>query len=152
MSPTYRCEVGSWEPDHRVVRLPDGRVVRGRGLRVETDRPAQSPEFGIYLTTLRPSIVAWESRWVPWIDFGLPVSTTMALDAIREAYDRAAEERVEIACGGGVGRTGTAIALMAVLGGLSSRDAVRWARQHHHPRAVETALQRAWVRHAASRL
>ena len=54
-------------------------------------------------------------------------------------------EDVEVACGGGVGRTGTVLACLAVLDGLSPDEAVAWVGAHHHRRAVETRGQRRWV-------
>jgi protein-tyrosine phosphatase len=54
-------------------------------------------------------------------------------------------ERVEIACGGGVGRTGTALAGMAVLAGVPRTEAVAWVRRRYNKRAVETPWQRRWV-------
>lgn len=65
--------------------------------------------------------VAWEARWVRWPDFGLPADPAAAAGALREAWERAAAERVEIACAGGYGRTGTALACLAVLDGLPAR-------------------------------
>jgi hypothetical protein len=44
-----------------------------------------------------------------------------------------------------VGRTGTALAALAVLDGLPSADAVRWVRDRYSPRAVETPWQRRWL-------
>jgi protein-tyrosine phosphatase len=55
-------------------------------------------------------------------------------------------ERVEVTCRGGVGRTGTALAALAVLDGLPPDDAVRRVRTRYHPRAVETPWQRWWLR------
>jgi hypothetical protein len=49
-------------------------------------------------------------------------------------------------CRGGVGRTGTALAALAVLDGLSPSEAVGWVRQRYHPMAVETPWQRWWLR------
>ena len=70
-----------------------------------------------------------------------------ALDALHEAHRRAAAgERVEVTCRGGVGRTGTALAALAVLDGLSPSEAVGWVRQRYHPMAVETPWQRWWLR------
>ena len=57
-----------------------------------------------------------------------------------------AGEQVEVACRGGVGRTGTALAALAVLDGLPAGDAVRWVRERYHPRAVERPWQRRWLR------
>jgi protein-tyrosine phosphatase len=127
-----------------VVVLPDGRRVRGRGLR----RPLPEgpvPDFGVYLTGRDPGPFAWEHRWIRWPDFRLPASREDALDGLREAHRRALDERVEVACGGGVGRTGTALAALAVLAGVPPRDAVAWVRAHYLPRAVETPWQRRWV-------
>jgi protein-tyrosine phosphatase len=50
-----------------------------------------------------------------------------------------------VVCGGGNGRTGTAIACMAVLAGHPAGDAVAWTRANYRPRAVETPGQRRWV-------
>jgi protein-tyrosine phosphatase len=53
---------------------------------------------------------------------------------------------VEVACGGGLGRTGTALACLAVLDGVPAGEAVAYVREHYHPRAVETPWQRRFVR------
>lgn len=52
----------------------------------------------------------WNARWVRWPDFRLPADRGDAQDALYVAWRRAAGERVEVACGGGFGRTGTALA------------------------------------------
>lgn len=58
----------------------------------------------------------------------------------------AARPHVEIACSGGVGRTGTAIAVLAIMSGIPPEDAVEWVRRNYHRRAVETPWQRQWGR------
>jgi hypothetical protein len=143
--------MGTWEHEEGVVELPDGRRVRGRGLRDGPPAPGEEPELGVYLTGSRPPAQAWESRWVRWPDFALPRSTPDAVAALRVAHERAADQRVELACGGGTGRTGTALALLAVLSGVSPDDAVGWVREHYRPRAVETPWQRRWVRTTGAR-
>jgi protein-tyrosine phosphatase len=65
---------------------------------------------------------------------------------------RAPTERVELGCAGGVGRTGTALAVLAVLSGVPAVEAVGWVRRHYHRRAVETPWQRRWVVRAAGTL
>lgn len=138
-----------WEPADGVVELPDGRRVRGTGLR----RPrgeVPAPDFAVYLRGRDPRVTGWEYRWVRWRDFRLPDSTPDALAALREAHARAASERVEIACGGGVGRTGTALAVLATLSGVAPDDAVAWVRAHYHRRAMETRAQRRWVADVAA--
>jgi protein-tyrosine phosphatase len=128
-----------------MVRLPSGRRVRGRGLR----RPLPDgavPELGVYLLGEPPDAVAWESVWVRWPDFRLPADPAAARDALAEAWRRADAERVEVACGGGRGRTGTALACLAVLDGVPAERAVAWVREHFDRHAVETPWQARFVR------
>lgn len=142
-------ETPTWEPGPGVLRLRSGRCVRGRGLR----RPlpdGPSPQFGIYLLGHRPPPVTWPSRWLRWPDFRLPADPDTTENVLREAWSRALHERVEIACGGGIGRTGTALACLAVLDGVPPEAAVSYVRQHYAPRAVETPWQRRFVIRFAS--
>ncbi|WP_111604824.1 protein-tyrosine phosphatase family protein [Streptomyces sp. Amel2xB2] len=128
-----------------VLRLPSGRLVRGRALR----RPLPSgpePAFSLFLVGSRPSHVPWDYRWLRWPDFCLPASRTQALALLGEAWSRAEAERVEVACGGGRGRTGTALACLAVLDGVPAGRAVAFVRRHYDPWAVETPWQRRYVR------
>jgi protein-tyrosine phosphatase len=127
-----------------VVTLPSGRRVRGRGLQ-SGPPPGPDPEFGLYLLRQRPPEQPWPSRWVRWPDFWVPSSPEDAAAALREAWHRAATERVEIACAGGTGRTGTALACLAVLDGVPAEEAVAFVRRHYRPRAVETPGQRRFV-------
>lgn len=143
--------MATWEAGPGVVVLPDGRTVRGRGLRAPVPAGPE-PALGVYLTGARPAVPAWEHRWVRWPDFALPVSTPDAVAALLEVHERARDERVEVACGSGTGRTGTALAVLAVLGGVPADDAVAWVRAHYRPGAVETPWQRRWVRRAAAAL
>ena len=137
----------TWDPAAPgVLVLPSGRLIRGRGLR----RPPQEgdgavPELGIYLLGTAPPDVAWESRWLRWPDFGLPADRTLAARTFEEAWLRSACERVEVSCAGGRGRTGTALACIAVLDGVPSSAAVAFVRAHYDPRAVETPWQRRFV-------
>ena len=136
--------MSAWVDGPGVVEFPDGRRIRGRGLR----RPppgGPDPDFGLYLLARDPGPFAWEHRWVRWPDFRTPASTSDAILALHDAYERAATRRVEVACGGGVGRTGTALAGIAVLAGVPSAAAVAWVRHRYHPRAAETPWQRRWV-------
>lgn len=152
MSPeNYRGPMDSWGSGAGVVRLPDGRLVRGNGTRRPRGQ-APAPEFAVYLLGRDPHITDWPYRWVRWRDFRLPDSTEDAIDALREAHIRAASERIEIACGGGIGRTGTAITALAIMSGIPADTAVEWVRANYHPRAVETRRQRAWITSVASSL
>jgi protein-tyrosine phosphatase len=74
-----------------------------------------------------------------------PADPAAAREAFVEAWQRSATERVEVACMGGVGRTGTALACIAVLDGVPASEAVGYVRRHYHRRAVETPGQRRFV-------
>lgn len=144
------------DPPAGVIRLPDGTRVRGRGRR-EPLPGGPPPEFGLYpgrparrrrrlLGRAGPWAPDWPCEWVAWPDFGTPRDDARAAAAIVRAYDLArAGRRVEVACGGGVGRTGTVLACMVVLAGHPADDAVAWTRRTYRSRAVETRGQRRWV-------
>jgi protein-tyrosine phosphatase len=100
----------------------------------------------LYLLGKPPPPVPWESRWLRWPDFRLPTDDADARAALWEAWARATTDRVEVACGGGRGRTGTALACLAVIDGVAPEEAVAFVRQHYDPRAVETPWQRRFVR------
>jgi len=128
-----------------VLRLPSGRLVRGRALgRPLPDGPA--PDFAVYLLGREPPAVTWESVWVRWPDFRLPADEAAAREAFGRAWRRCAAERVELACRGGRGRTGTALACLAILDGVPASQAVEYVRGHYDARAVETRAQQRFVR------
>jgi protein-tyrosine phosphatase len=127
-----------------VLCLPSGRLVRGRGLS-RPPVPGPPPTFGVYLLGSRPPPVDWPSRWLRWPDFRLPVDRAEAVEVLRDAWIRAATERVELACAGGRGRTGTALACIAVLDGVPAGEAVAYVRRHYDAKAVETPWQRRYV-------
>ncbi|MFH9419592.1 protein-tyrosine phosphatase family protein [Streptomyces sp. NPDC017529] len=128
-----------------VLRLPSGRLVRGRGLRHPLPQ-GPAPGFAVYLLGKEPPEVPWEARWLRWPDFRLPADRALARDVLGEVWERAAAERVEVACGGGRGRTGTALACLAVLDGVPAAEAVDFVRRGYDRRAVETPWQRRYVR------
>ncbi len=137
-----------WEPSDGVLRLPSGRTVRGRALRKPLP-VGQQPDFGLYLLGRRPAEPAWDSRWLRWPDFRLPSDPGEARDAFHEAWLRTRDERVEVACGGGRGRTGTTLACLAILDGVPAEHAVAFVRSHYDGHAVETPWQRRYVRRFA---
>ena len=127
-----------------VLELPSGRLIRGRGLR-GADPGGPDPEFGLYVVGSAMHGVPWEFRWVAWPDFRLPADPAAAREAFVEAWERSATERVEVACMGGLGRTGTTLACIAVLDGVPAGEAVDYVRRRYNPRAVETPRQRRFV-------
>ena len=114
----------AWGEERGVVRLPGGALVRGRRL-----GDAASPaDFALILAA--GPLPPWPHRRVRWPDYWVPSDTADALDALREVRRRAAAgERVEVGCRGGVGRTGTALAALAVLDGLAPARRRPWVRR-----------------------
>lgn len=125
--------------------LPSGRRIRGRALR----RPlpdGPTPHFTVCLLGTQPPPLPWESRWLRWPDFRLPGDHAEARQTLREVWARAETERVEVACAGGRGRTGTALACLAVLDGVPAAPAVQFVRRNYAAHAVETPCQKRYVR------
>ena len=142
----------TWDPTSAgALRLPSGRLVRGRGLRRPLP-PGPQPDLGLYLLGRPPPELAWESHWLRWRDFGLPADKAAAAALLAQAWARSSTERVEVACGGGRGRTGTALACLAVLDGVPPGDAVAFVRAGYDRRAVETPYQRREVLRFAQRV
>jgi hypothetical protein len=134
-----------WADGPGILVLADGRRVRGRGLRRSLpDGP--EPEFGLYLLGHEPPVTAWPSRWLRWPDFRLPTDPVEAAEAFAELHARSATERVEVACGGGRGRTGTALACLCIVAGTPAEEAVDYVRSRYDPHAIETPWQRRYVR------
>nr|WP_235826088.1 protein-tyrosine phosphatase family protein [Candidatus Frankia alpina] len=126
-----------------VIRLPDGGWFRPRGLR-HPPPPGPLPDRGLYLGSARlrrghDGQLTWPHEWIDWPDFLLPRHPATAAARIRalHAHTRTSD-RTELACGGGVGRTGTALACLAVLAGLSPADAVSL----DHARTITRVLSR----------
>jgi hypothetical protein len=128
-----------------VVELPSGRRVRGRRL----TNPAPSgttPTLAVHLAGRCPPEPPWERDWIRWRDFWLPADPDAAVRVLRRAHRRAYTDRVDVACNGGVGRTGTALAAMCVFEGVNPDAAVEWVREPYHPGAVELPWQRRYLR------
>lgn len=130
----------------RSVVLPSGVAVTGRRM---TDIPEVPADFLLALAD--GPLPPWPFRRINWPDFWIPTDRSDALDGLAEALRRAhAGESVEVACHGGRGRTGTALAALAVLDGLAPAEAVGWVRRAYHPKAVEMPWQAWWVRRLRS--
>jgi hypothetical protein len=126
------------------VVLPDGTPLTAVSFdRVDPYTRDRPPDYGLYLDH------RWQPPWphdhLDWPDFGVP-DRAEALAALRALHERARRgERVEVGCLGGHGRTGTALACLAALGGHPPGDAVAWVRAHYCAEAVETDEQEAFV-------
>lgn len=126
-----------------VVRFPDGTCVQAVGIaRRDPDNPER--DYGLYFSPRW--YPTWPAEIVDWPDCGVPTDQVRAAGQIRSAFERARRgARVEIGCLAGLGRTGTALACMAILAGVAPRDAVAWVREHYHPYAVWGGPQEEWV-------
>ncbi len=126
------------------VTFADGTTVVG--VRFLVDDPyarEQAPSFGLYLD--RRWAPPWDHAHLPWIDFGVPDATELRA-ALEDVLARSRRgERVEVGCLGGHGRTGTALACLAVLTGTPPGEAVEWVRAAYCEKAVETDEQHAFV-------
>lgn len=133
----------------RELRFPDGTRVRASAL-AERKINAAWRDHGLYLDARWAP--TWPATLVDWPDLGLPVDDRAATAAIVDAFERARRgSHVEVGCLAGRGRTGTVLACLAVLAGVSADEAVPWVR-HRLPGAIETSAQEAWVRGFATRV
>lgn len=137
------------------VTLPDGTAIlaQGRLGLVPSERP-RSPDFALYLDRrwADDPEVTWPFQVIDWPDFGLPADEGAISPAIGDLYRRArAGEIVEVACYGGLGRTGTVLGCLAILAGVPPSGAVSWVRSNYHPSAIESAAQEQLISRFAER-
>lgn len=132
---------------HRTpVRFPDGTEVIAVSFGgADPYRREVIPDFGLYLDE------RWNPPWphehLDWPDFGVPADRDHVVATLSALRDRARSgERVEVGCYGAHGRTGTALAVLAVRCGVDPEVAVDWVRTTFCDRAVETDDQAAFVR------
>jgi Swiss Army Knife protein, DSP-PTPase phosphatase domain len=132
-----------------VVEFPDGTRVLASGW-FERTPSDEKPDFGLYLDPMWTP--TWPSEHLDWPDFGVPTQHVQADAAIERAWRKAQKgARVEVACIGGHGRSGTVLACMAVLAGIAPDEAVRWVRQAYCERAVQEPSQEYWMQRFAER-
>jgi protein-tyrosine phosphatase len=125
--------------------LPDGTEVTAVSFDAADPYVREHPpDYGLYLDD------KWQPPWthdhLDWPDFGVPDDATQVVASLRFVLERAgAGERVELGCLGGHGRTGTALACLAILTGHPRGEAVGWVRSNYCADAVETAEQELFV-------
>jgi protein-tyrosine phosphatase len=131
---------------HRTpVLLPDGnRVVAVSFDSSDPYARETLPDFGLYLDH------RWSPPWphdhVEWSDFGVPVNSAELRTKLVQLLERSERgELVELGCLAAHGRTGTALACLAVLAGVPASDAVAWVRNSYCDEAVETPEQMSFV-------
>jgi hypothetical protein len=123
------------------VTFVDGTTVTGVSFAAQNPYHRETaPSFGLYLDE------RWAPPWphthVEWPDFGVPADLDSFCAALADALERARRgEIVELGCLGGHGRTGTALACLAILSGTPPNEAVEWVRANYCEKAVETDEQ-----------
>lgn len=127
------------------LELPlDGRLINISGGPFD-GMPAGARGLCLDASAARVAEAEWQLD-VP--DFGLPdeagLRTVLAgmLAAMRAAPDGA----YHIGCKAGLGRTGTAMACLAILAGAAEGDPVAWLRAAYNAEAIETTAQEEFVR------
>lgn len=127
------------------VTFPDGTTVMAVSYgSADPYRREVPPDFGLYLDD------RWQPPWphvhLAWPDFGVPDDLAPARESLENLRRRAqAGQRVELGCYGAHGRTGTALACLAVRCGVGRDRAIDWIRAVHCERAIETGEQAALV-------
>ena len=145
IDPQHRHQQFEVHRHRSVVVLPDGTEVTAASFDLSDPyRRDCPPDYGLYLDD------RWQPPWshdhLDWPDFGVPVDASQVAAALRSALQRAREgHRIELGCLGGHGRTGTALACIAVFSGLAPSEAVAWVRANYCAQAIETPEQEAFV-------
>jgi hypothetical protein len=127
------------------VSLPDGtEVIAASYDPGDPYARERVPDYGLYFDPI------WQPPWpydhLDWPDGGVPVEPAKFVGALSTVLARAqAGQKVEIGCLGGHGRTGTALAGLAVICGSPPGQAVAWVRANYCPSAVETIQQESFV-------
>lgn len=140
-----------WKNHHRhyetKITFPNGVTIQASSLvQNNCQRDNGEPDFGLYLDS------GWRNEGIgimlPWQDWGLPtVNYALAAEAISMAYHWAKQGLlVEVGCIGAHGRTGTALACMAIIAGVPANEAVRWVRSNYCNDAVEGLSQEWFVK------
>lgn len=139
-----------WHDTDGVVEFPSGRQVRGRSWRASVSEDA---DISVVLTTASGKefsnngvIGAGETITIDWPDYRLPRRPAQAIQLLREIWQRADNELVEITCSGGVGRTGTALAILAIFEGMKASDAIDFVQEKYNPGSVSEHAQRGFLK------
>lgn len=133
------------------VTLPGGTIVHASDHYSRQDR-TRVADVAVYLDH------AWRAQGfaftIDWPDYGLPTSSmTDVLRVARFVHSAAQDGQVcEVACLGSHGRTGTFLAILALLDmeNPDGVEAVAHIRRNHCHKAVETAEQEWYVRALAA--
>ncbi len=123
------------------VILPGSLRIRAGG--ADDQHASPRPDWGVYADECWDG---WPGVLLEWPDFGVPGDDEQVLWAVVAAVGRARSgQDVLVGCRGGIGRTGTIVAAIAIACGVPAYQARAWVRNHYHPSAVETDQQHDWL-------
>jgi hypothetical protein len=123
------------------VSFPGSLDIRAGGAHDQHDSP--TPDWGVYAD---PCWEGWPGTLLDWPEFDVPHDDEQVISAIVKAVGRARQgQDVLVGCQGGIGRTGTILAAIAIACGIPVERARDWVRSNYHPRAVETDHQHEWL-------
>ncbi|MGH9243066.1 MAG: protein-tyrosine phosphatase family protein [Acidimicrobiales bacterium] len=123
------------------VTFPGSLDIRAAG--ADDQHDSTTPDWGVYAD---PCWQGWPGVLLAWPDFDVPRDDEHVVSAIVEAVGRARHQQdVLVGCRGGIGRTGTLLAAIAIACGVPAEGARAWVRSNYHPRAVETDAQHEWL-------
>lgn len=94
-----------------------------------------------HTVTIPPKVVTAEVLQLDWPDMGIP---PVWLDFWRDLW-KLMPERTVIACVGGHGRTGTALAALIIAAGYDYWSALETVRKEHCEKAVESLVQEKYL-------
>ena len=142
--------MSTWDIDEGVVEFPSGKRIRGRSWHQPISEYA---DVSAVLTTATPEefaqrgavSMARELIYISWPDNRVPRRPRQAMTQLHELLNRAEKERIEITCGGGVGRTGTALAILAIFDGMAPDEAIAFVRSSYNEESVTEHAQRGFL-------
>jgi len=126
------------------VEMADGTTVYASSCHSRPASEKHVPDWGLYLDG------SWQAAGpaytVDWPDYNIPTRLDAAALMIVDVFNKARRGLwVEVGCIGGHGRTGTALACMAVLGGMNPEDAITHVRSTYCEHTIETADQEWYI-------
>jgi hypothetical protein len=146
--------------DRQKFKLEDGLVIFASAYRDVKDEQSDEVDLGVYLydswaptITTTPSLdVPWAPKYqtqgvfVDWPDFGVPRKETPVVEMTQWMLAKIESGlKVETACMGGHGRTGTMLAMLLVAQGVTPPDAIERVRTDHCKKAIENNVQAEYV-------
>jgi protein-tyrosine phosphatase len=145
-----RKHVGLWrnscQHSQTPFLLPSGTKVHCSAWTAPLGR---KPDFALYLDNIWPS--PGFAYYIDWPDYDIPNEDSLddAILIVADVYKKARNGLfVEVGCVGGHGRTGTVLAIMCVLDGLDTGEAISYVKSKYCSRAIESPVQEWLVDYA----